>query len=77
MQVSIWVTVVGVGKRGVGRCSLVLCFGVSSLDFVGRRLEYGFGFEQAFSKDKERVPPLVDIGFGIWNGFASFANEKI
>jgi hypothetical protein len=64
-------------KKIVGRYSLSLCLRASGFDFV-RYFEYGF--DQAFSKDEERVPPLVIIVFDIRvtrNGLASFANEKI
>ena len=78
VRVIILVTIVGAKKIGVDRYTLSLRLRASGLEFVGSYFEYGF--DQAFSKDEERVPPLVIVVFGIQvtlEGLTSFANEKI
>jgi hypothetical protein len=71
--------IIGTEKIRIGRCNVDLCLRGSGFDFVGRCFEYGF--YQAFSKNKERVPPsFVIIVFDIRvirNGSALFADEKI
>jgi len=59
----------------------VFQLGVFSCAFVVGRLQcFEYWFDEALAKDEEeRVHHriVIGIGFGIWNGPASFADEKI